>query len=82
MSVGQFVRTLHATYGDLTYLKRLFLLADLATAWEAELAFDLLIFVLIIVKSYQDRVVRGWSRAVPLANVGLMQMLFLDGERQ
>ena len=40
------------------------------------------IFVLIVVKSYQDRVVRGWSRAVRLANVGLMQMLFLDGECQ
>ena len=69
-------------YADSTHLKRLFLLADLATAWEAELAFDLLIFVLIIVKSYQDRVVCGWSRAVRLANVGLMQLLLRDGECQ
>ena len=69
-------------YADSIHLKRLLLLADLATAWEAELAFDLLIFVLIIVKSYQDRVVRGWSRAVRLANVGLMQLLLRDGECQ
>lgn len=69
-------------HADSLHLKRLILPADLAAAWEAGFAFDLLIFVLIVIKSYQDRVVRGWSRAVPLANVGLMQMLFLDGERQ
>ena len=69
-------------HADSLYLKRLILPAGLAAAWEAGFAFDLLIFVLIVIKSYQDRVVRGWSRAVPLANVGLMQMLFLDGERQ
>ena len=76
------MRTLHTIRADPLHLKRLFLLADLAAAWEAGFAFDLLIFVLIVVKSYQDRVVRGWSRAVRLANVGLMQMLFLDGECQ
>ena len=72
---------LHAMYADPPHLKKK-LFADLAAAWEAGFAFDLLIFVLIVIKSYQDRVVRRWSRTVQLANVGLMEMLLRDGERR
>ena len=77
--LGQSVRIICALRVDAPHLNAISL-ADLATAWEAGLVFDLLIFALIVLKSYQTRVVREWSNAVRLANVGLMQILLQDGE--
>ena len=73
------MRTLHAIHAGSPHLNAI-LLAGLATAWEAVLVFDLLIFVLIVLKSCQTRVGPEWSKTVKLANKGLMQILLQDGE--
>lgn len=75
----QFVRIIHALRIDAPHLNAI-LLADLATAWEGGLVFELFIFLLIVFKSYQTRVVREWSKTLRLANIGLMQILLQDGE--
>lgn len=56
--------------------------ADLATAWEAEVLFDIFIFSLTVLKSWKDRRIfpNGLTRTFANADGGLYGLICRDGE--